>query len=696
MYHQIICLTHWLRNRVALFGGALLLSVSILPAHAQSTLASSYQVDINTTNMGNTGEMYGIYSNPGGIASGIIAAPHLEKLWIYVIFWGDYWNNVPPGRARATDYFAAFSAICSPASDFQTDPPPNYLSVMTQFNYGLESARLGSSKIIPGVVTGSMVNTLTQNTMKTWLASPGLLPGPPDSSYQTLYVVIPPPGLTGLTNTIGYHGSTPIPNGSPATPPDDTTVNNVAVAVVSDGTTTAFSRELVNAISDPLADVPGQRNFNVNGIDIADVPNAGQDYLLNGQLVQAYFFGGNTVIPFGPAPTVAGNALASYFDGSAVHSFYIGTDYHIHEVYRTGSTWAHRDLMTQPGTGGAEGLLAPTSLASTYDTFNHVGHVFYVGQDHLVHELYSVNGGTWFIGGVASAQTAPITTLPEMRSLSALYSGIDGSLHVLFHRHTEDDGPTIAELYISPGRGWQERFVAFDPATETQFSSMMDHNGGMHLFYVNINGHIKEAQWNGTQWVANDWTTLSHDPNIVNFATEPIGHFDGLASYDDGIDTSVFYVGNDSAIHEIDRLNTQQTLYGRANVSTQASYTGTPGLGLAGYFDSAAHTGHVFNIDANGNLNEFHEITNPFGISEQQRWSVANIGSAVWSRSLSAINDPVHATQYVFSLASVSPDVHWDTVNGTTSTDSGVHWSTNSDIAGSGSSGTAGSPNAFP
>lgn len=637
------------RASLFLMAAGLLSSLSL--QHAQAA-PSGYTIDTGN------GQMVSLFSDiftppPSTIMAGSPTGPHLAKVWIYFIFWGSYWqpqNN--PNQTPASIMTYNQSIVASP-----------YLNEMS--NYGFQRAYIGGNTTDPVDPTNGSWDPYAE--VESLLQSPGRLPPPPDSTWQTLYVVELPPGTSGA---VANHYQVSIPAGSTATMPLGTTARYTAAAALFNAG--GFSHELVEAISDPIPGISLNQHLNWTSPDPAitdnEIADAG-DLLVgaepNGASVSVYWMNNLRAdgLPQGLATEVAGSSMTSFFNTQVnmPDVFYMGSNTHINELYWNGGVWTSGDLMTQPYTSSAKPPVAPTALTSCCasggagDT-----HIFYTGTDFLVHELYRHNG-MWFPGSITAADTNTVPILTGTRGLTSVINPVDGSIHVFYSLPGSDPllSAQIWELYNpGPTGGWAQRQVSTldTPSNDTQLTSVVDGSGFNRVFFIARNGHVEESYWNGQQWTGVDWTRQSGDTNVPG-TTLSTGYpvQDGLTGYYDGAAIHIFYSGNDNWVHEISRNGGVTGQYFHYNVSSLSGDPYTAGAALTSYFDGLF--GHVVNVALTNRVQNFYVIAGDLGPNNtyKESWSpyedmtlATGAASPFASRLLTSVYDPVDQAQYVF------------------------------------------------
>jgi len=168
------------------------------------------------------------------------------------------------------------------------------------------------------------------------------------------------------------------------------------------------------------------------------------------------------------------------------HVLYIGTDNHVHELWRDSQTWHHNNL-----TLAARAPLASDLATGFTDEAERAQFVHYRGTDGHIHQLHWVNGAwQWldmtanFGGPLASSGAVPTGYLfPADGTLHVNYLGADGHIHeywrdVFGWHHNDLTAATGAPLALSNPTAY-----AF-AAQSTQ-----------HVMFVSKDHHVIELFW---------------------------------------------------------------------------------------------------------------------------------------------------------------------------------------------------------
>jgi photosystem II stability/assembly factor-like uncharacterized protein len=210
-------------------------------------------------------------------------------------------------------------------------------------------------------------------------------------------------------------------------------------------------------------------------------------------------------VPPIPTSALAGFPLGPLLGPNSKHLYFIGTDNHVYELYFTaGTDWVFNDLTSlarakQP---------TPTSALAGHGFGDDSKHVFFIGTDNHVHELFIAGDGRWAdndlttLAGVGAKPPTPT---------SALTSHLlgDNSQHVFFIG-TDNH---VHELFINGG-SWHDNNLttlagAVPPTPTTHLTGYPLGDNSQHVFFVGTDSHVHELFINGGSWADNDLTALT-------------------------------------------------------------------------------------------------------------------------------------------------------------------------------------------
>ncbi len=247
------------------------------------------------------------------------------------------------------------------------------------------------------------------------------------------------------------------------------------------------------------------------------------------------------------------SALDGYWGSdNSQHVNFIGTDFHVHELYITpGAGWVDNDLTKL---AGAATPLAATALHGYWGSDNSQHVNFIDTPDGHLHELYIAPGAGWVdhdltaLAGAVAPAVFPATTRLDG------YWGSDGSQHVNF---VGTDGH-VHELYITPGAaGWVDNDLtklagAVLPMVvpPTPLGGYWGSDGSQHVNFIGDDSHVHELYITpgAAGWVDNDLTALSGG-GVLPKMGPPITSLDGYWGNDNS--QHVNFIGDDGHLREL-------------------------------------------------------------------------------------------------------------------------------------------------
>ncbi len=296
----------------------------------------------------------------------------------------------------------------------------------------------------------------------------------------------------------------------------------------------------------------------------------------------------------GGAPHAAiGSALTGYVLGNTQHVFYLGADSHVHELWRDpGSGWHPNDLMT----AAAGALHAEVGSALTGCTLGNTQRVFYLGADRHVHELWWDPESGWHPNDL---MTATGGEAPNAAVGSALTGYALGIIQHVFYLDAEDH---VHELWWDPGSGWHPNDLMTATGGEAPNAAVGGALTGyalgiiQHVFYLGADSHVHELRRDPRSgWHSNDLMMAAGAPNAA------VGS--ALTGYVLGNTQHVFYLGADSHVHELwwdpgSGWHPNDLMTGVAGGAPNAAV----GSALTGYV--LGNTQHVFYVGADSHVHE--------------------------------------------------------------------------------------------
>jgi Abnormal spindle-like microcephaly-assoc'd, ASPM-SPD-2-Hydin/Fungal fucose-specific lectin/Galactose oxidase, central domain len=243
-----------------------------------------------------------------------------------------------------------------------------------------------------------------------------------------------------------------------------------------------------------------------------------------------------------PPLPIAGSPIEGYrLSNDSQHVNYIGTDKHVHELYITaGAAWVDNDLTEEAGAVPPKA----TSALDGYRLSDDSQHVFFIGTDNHVYELYITAGAGWIYNDLtALARAVP----PNPTTALDGYRLSDDSKHVFF---IGTDGH-VHELQIARGGRWVDNDVttlagAVPPKAASALDGFRLGDDSEHVNFIGTDSHVHELTHTGAGWVDHDLTTLAGAGAVL---PNPNSALDGFPLSDDS--EHVFFIGTDSHVHEL-------------------------------------------------------------------------------------------------------------------------------------------------
>jgi hypothetical protein len=291
-----------------------------------------------------------------------------------------------------------------------------------------------------------------------------------------------------------------------------------------------------------------------------------------------------------PPLPVAGSALEGYpLSNDSQHVFFIGTDKFAHELDITaGEVWDDNDLTTLAGAVPP----IPTSALAGFRLSNNSKHVFFIGTDKHVYELYFTAGEGWVFNDLTALAGAVAPT--PSSALEGFRLG-DDSKHVFFIG-TDNH---VHELFIAAGGRWDDNDLttlagAVPPAATSALVGFRLGDNSKHVFFIGTDNHVHELFTASAGWADNDLTTLAGA-----VAPTPGSALTGYPLSDNS--QHVFFIGTDNQVHE---LFIAGAGWADNNLTTLAGAVApTPGSALVGY-PLSDNSQHVFFIGTDSHVHE--------------------------------------------------------------------------------------------
>jgi hypothetical protein len=201
--------------------------------------------------------------------------------------------------------------------------------------------------------------------------------------------------------------------------------------------------------------------------------------------------------------------ISGWVDNSgAQHVAYEDTSLRINQLlYSGGSTWSNQDLTAAYG-GSPVQYSALTAFVDASGG-QHIGYFgAFTGYTNPVEQLWW-NGSRWTYQNLSALTSSTgyyltITSFVDgAGGMHYAYFDINGNVNVL----TSYGGTTWSNQNVTAIAGGS-------PDNRSDLTSWVDHSGGIHIAYVDLNAHLNQLYWNGSSWTNQDLTALTHGPNV--------------------------------------------------------------------------------------------------------------------------------------------------------------------------------------
>jgi len=266
--------------------------------------------------------------------------------------------------------------------------------------------------------------------------------------------------------------------------------------------------------------------------------------------------------------------LTSFTDSSGLHVYYLGVDSHVHQLWeQNGYQWPDENLTAEAGGPLAKGFFTSFSDATGE-------HVYYVGEDSHVHQL-CWNGYTEFdqdltagtVGAIPVQPNTYLTSFSDVSGRHVYYIGNDFHIHQLYWNWRGIQEPD------------EDLTIAAHALLACASLSGLSDASGEHVYYFGcVDWHVHQLLWNG-QELDRDLTEEAGGPQVALNVS--------LTSFSDVSGEHVYYVDrNYGHIHQLWNNGSQQP----DEDLTQAAGTRAPGApwstNLTGFSDASGE--HVY------------------------------------------------------------------------------------------------------
>lgn len=299
-----------------------------------------------------------------------------------------------------------------------------------------------------------------------------------------------------------------------------------------------------------------------------------------------------------PAPG-SGSAFTMAMQNYLVNFFYFGTAHQLEWLGELGPPHNEWDGSCASCDAGAPAAMAGSGLTSFVDpTDENYIHVFYEGTNGHIYEVYcdcGVSSQTWTFDDPTSLAGAPVAA-----SGSALTSFDQGGVMHVFYLGANNN---VYELYWVSGKSWHTddpTSLAGAPVATSgsALTSFLDSSGTMHVFYWNSQ-NVHEVFWNGS-WHTDDPSSLAGAP--LGAAGSALTGFDNTGSSGD-TGMHVMYLGTNEHVYALHA--TSAWSYFDATAAS-GGVPAASGSKLASYQDTATGGVRLDFLGTNSHLYELY------------------------------------------------------------------------------------------
>ena len=199
------------------------------------------------------------------------------------------------------------------------------------------------------------------------------------------------------------------------------------------------------------------------------------------------------------------------------------------------STWADYDITTA---GSGPTASSTTGMSSYADSYGE--HVFYVGSDGDIHNLY-FNGSAWHDFNLSTVTNGPPAATNQAQAGDtdstgehAFFVGPSNHLYQMYYNFSAWSAVDLTE--------WGSYQIAPPVLSTSGLASYAD-NWCNNVFYVATDSHLHRLCYSQPNWFDVDMTSWSNGPTVANGSA--------LAGYIDSAGKHVFYIPGDGHLHEI-------------------------------------------------------------------------------------------------------------------------------------------------
>lgn len=206
---------------------------------------------------------------------------------------------------------------------------------------------------------------------------------------------------------------------------------------------------------------------------------------------------------FGISHASCAGSIVGLLQNDRMFFYFRGTSGLIYECVRSGPDWLLYDLSKQATSSTSVTPPRPSSSDLSVVENNGTIHIFYIGQDKRLRELYKTPGKPWRHVSLRRHVGGSVCALPPQSQPFACFDA-EQCLHVFF----KNDENTVSECYWKRRRQkWRiydtSDYIPAHGSVERIFDVVSDE--GPHLYFASADGLTRSTTFHHVHWTNNDW-----------------------------------------------------------------------------------------------------------------------------------------------------------------------------------------------
>jgi hypothetical protein len=329
--------------------------------------------------------------------------------------------------------------------------------------------------------------------------------------------------------------------------------------------------------------------------------------------------------------TSTGVAAFATAPNNNLHTYYLSSTGHVHQLYNVGGGWQDEDLTAE--TGGT----AANSISNVAGFSNqNFQYVFYIDVDFNVHELL-YNNSAWADTNLTVKYGIPISDGVEITAFATPNNG----LHVYY----VTPGPHVIQTY-NVGNGWQfEDLTAETGGPQPQGRSLTGFSlaNFQYVYYVAFGGDVHQLFYNNAKWADEDLTALAKTVPSPEYPTGAVSAMlvPGTKKL------RVYYIGTNNHLIQLASTN-NKTWTGSDLTKKTKGPLANPSNGITAFATTPNNQIHLFYVVGN-HVNQLFLPTPATKWSNTDLTALTGGGLANYSAEMSGFS--VANEQYVYYVA---------------------------------------------